>query len=1666
MFKKSLLSILLILSSALIFAQKTYFSDSTYIKDLQKFLSPSFKAKPELKQEFDEFAARWDSTELSDLHFGIVYASNLMRQKYAKPYPHFYNYLRTINKLVEAGKKDYYMEWEVGLMAVLEYGSMPKITNFLQVSADFICDSLLLKIGKTEWKAEAEEYSIVSDPDIGIHIDFNSPVKILLLNNLDTVEMNFQSGICYPLKKQWLGYEGKLTWKQAGLPEDEVFVNLPDTTKFDMKASKFTISNVLFTNSLLEFYKIKGEVNIKLRMSKQEQAPIFKAYDKMIVSPKDKALTVEGYFTMVGNKIYITEGKHETAKLLIYKNPDKKEIFIKALSPKIELTENSVTAPSSSVNINLKDRDSIYHINATIEYKTVFDSTIYPKNWFKKYGIVDFNRHFVSIHTFSKKNALVPFTDEYHNMDLYVSDLLWFVGGEQIFLIISYRTSLNQAFFQSKNYFNEKVYMALSGKGTDRVNHLAVLNKFYEDMQTRITLDEYVNKIREIYGFTYSKKIAREMCFKLELENFIDFIPSQDLIIIKPKVARYVAFYVHKREALNRNRKAGEDFDNLYLVSAPKSRKGIVGYIDLQTANLHIIKPKPFFLAYPQTEQIDDSLSRIYRNVLARPKEEVIVKKNLNMQFGGEIDAGLYIFKGPKFEFNYENYFVKIDADTGNVLNVSFALDTLGRKIQPITTQITGVSGYIYINDKDNKSGVFLKPEYPKVELDTAMVKYKNTDFSFDIYAFSQDSLNFLTQNKIKYKGTLVTNLLPDQKNTELAIRLKGKKGEKAELGFIKCKKIEGFPLGKSFNDTKAAFFGCIKLGDAGLTGKGILFYYNIAAIGDFVFAKDSLYSSKIEQIFINFDKLPEEIRQNIIAGTDTFDLSKNNYYKYLKLSHQSYSLQKMQQNFPLGYLNKAKTPIFIAYSQKNNSLDIVFNRFFSEYKRNKKRLKTSVDQFVLFPELNEHRPVFNGKLLITTKKIYAKGNFFFNEFTDKTNDNTIIHGDFVISKDKIYSKNFKTYFWIPNAFIADQLNADIKLDLKNAGGLGTFYSKELNRIVFERNKYQCKSDHFLWDIKQGLMDIGGKLHDSTTVKYANDIEEYKKMKKKDPGVKFFGALVLPYKSQGPVFSASYINYDVNQSLISCYKVPQIELRDARIIPGPSNVVKIKINAEFEPLNDLTVNFIDKFYKLDTTENGIDTTKQIITKYIFNEVQTLIIQDSVKYSAESGIYTYPYQNQRLKFTKIFYDPNQEQSYAECKSLEETKGIFKLDPYFDFRVPEGTNKTIVKIFRKEKYPFFSGYVFGTLIYQYKKEFGTYLFKITDNPVNFRHVVLTYNNIDQGKSYDMKINPKIYTGVFFDRKKGKKVKYSSLFLLKYPNDIRSLYYDETFKRNWENNVVSRQNLSKFEVFTLPEKNQITYDKTKGSYIISPDLVNADSMPVNSMAYNPELDIVKAKGRFEFYNYFSTLNPVFYGTLTDNKTTKKQRLSGVLILDNFPIPDLIKSKLLSDLSEVETSVFDKKRVYENYLILLGKNKVNEMWADISDYKVPEELSKGIVFNDVSFVWNSKYNGWESEGQIGIATIDGKKIDKYVDGKIYFIWAPTTKRAQIYIKINISQSKWYVFKYIIIDKFAQQILFNTSDQDLYNQVSQLKEGKRKINKFVLQPVKEVPIQQAEINE
>ncbi len=799
----------------------------SYLDELGLFMGKNIT--DEDNRVLNEFINVWgvDSLFTEDEQDRIIFISGKLKNKKFKPAPHFKNYLQCLITFKRSTLDiEYYNTWEKALIEIVDHRkiTISETNQFFLFTIDLIQSNILHKSPSTVWKASKPEYKFVFDK--GFKVVFGN-IDITCYSKRDSIQIFKTHGELYPLDNLWKGSGGLVTWERGGYNKDEVFAILNEY-EINMTKSEYIAENVNFTNKLYFKTPLKGTIHDKVKFIREPESatyPRFESYQKNFkIENLYENINYEGGLAMHGSKLVGTGTGEEKAKIYLYR---KDTLIIIASSVYFGFKADRVTGPNTSVIIKLK-KDSIYHPGLVFRY-------VVPTRELTLSRSDDFTTQ-------------CPYFDSYHNIDMSFEQLIWDMEEPIMKFTAPIGASIGIANFESVNYFNYEYFLQM--QGIDEFHPLISIRSFAKRMGSEeFTATDYAQYLNK------SITQVRQMLMRISVLGFIFYDTNTETARIKPKLHNYLASSVAKI-----------DFDVLGFPSRTQAPLENAVF-DIRTYDLTINGIPNIFVSDSQ-------------NVVIFPeRDRIILKRNRNFQFNGAIIAGLFTFFGDNF-LNLQNVdSLTIRFLTGETDNYGYPI------IDKINNTVQHITGEVYIDRADNKSGRINYSEYPIFNSkensyvfyerkDIQHGVYEQDDFYFVVYPFTIDSLDNFNKKALDFDGEFVSaGIFPAFEQT-LSLQ------KDKSLGFFHLTPAEGLPL----YGGKGNYKNEISLSNDGLLGKGIIEYLSSSASSDnIMFYPDSLNA------YVDHFEITKETTGTQFPWVE----SSNNYIHWMPYSDEFYVYKK-----------------------------------------------------------------------------------------------------------------------------------------------------------------------------------------------------------------------------------------------------------------------------------------------------------------------------------------------------------------------------------------------------------------------------------------------------------------------------------------------------------------------------------------------------------------------------------------------------------------------------------------------------------------------------------------------------------------------------------------------------------------------------------------------------
>jgi len=801
----------------------------TFLKEVDKYLSSSNRVKT--KEFIEVFTPVWLNDFSPAYQSKVVNTSNLISSKGLAAFPDLHGYLFSAYGFVKNNQPESSFEsWHATIDKLLKSKKAKSFKEFIETCSGLFSDGTIYSNQKHLWGVRGGDYQfdfIKNKPEI----IFNEVTLYCYVLNktqskrtdkyVDSVVIYETTGDFQPLIKKWTGRGGTVNWAKTGLQADKNFVSITDYT-MTLKGTKISSDSATVHS---DFYEKPLDGSFidqaqALHRNNEFSYPQFVSFSKKIVKKSILPdIDYVGGFSLKGASFTGVGFGNEPASLIFFRNS---KSFIKTSAMRFTINEKGVYSENCRSVIYIGTNDSIYHPGLILKYNN---------------ESVDFSRD-------KKGLAQAPFSDSYHNIDMYVDRLVWYKTTGRLNLEWNFGTNNKQAKFESKEYFSPQLYSQL--QGMSKVHPLvAAYGYFYKFDKETFPVREVANYM----GVTTEQVIP--IILDLSNHGFISYDSNSKMITLLPKTKKYIDARAGKsdyddivfisdfnpiQKLSETNPDGSENRDASYLnaradrLNRRKQKNQDFGTINLSTLDLALNEVEPITLS--ETQSV----------VVFPDSGKVIMKANRDFIFGGAVIAGkveIYVKEG---KFDYNDFKINLSEVDAALLRVKPIFGG-SQNLIPMQSHISGFVGELKIDDARNKSGNNRKiTDYPILSTDQNAYIYYNdksifngtydsATFYFKMDPFSFDSLDNFNDFSVSFEGQLRSSGIFPLFREPLRIQ------EDYSFGFKTKAPDEGY----RFYGNDAKYKNDIRLSNNGLRGSGeINFLTSNTKSEDFIFFADS----------------------------------------------------------------------------------------------------------------------------------------------------------------------------------------------------------------------------------------------------------------------------------------------------------------------------------------------------------------------------------------------------------------------------------------------------------------------------------------------------------------------------------------------------------------------------------------------------------------------------------------------------------------------------------------------------------------------------------------------------------------------------------------------------------------------------------------------------------
>ncbi|MDX1446745.1 hypothetical protein [Lishizhenia sp.] len=733
-----------------------------FFKELQKELKP-LTPKEEFAFIEDVFEMNLLESDLikDEVFERMVKTANLIIEKRMDAYPEVYNYVFSVNALMEKKANDSYTAWHQAIDKQLDSRNSRKFEEFIQVSKAFFQRRVIYINNGFEWFYEGGAFDFVYNrgPEIVLEngnlicrtINTSSSTK-KEIPYTDSMVVYNTSGVYDPALEKWQGKGGEITWEKVGLDREKTKAKI-SYYDVSMKSPYINIDTAYLTSTYFS-EPIIGKLSERAqrgayREGKGDEYPQFSSFENRLSIPNIvEGVNYEGGFSLKGAE-FVGLGTRQEPIRLSFKKGGKE--FITTESQTLNITEDKLSTRNCKTIIHLSAKDSIWHPGVRFAY----DRTN------KRIQLVRGN---VGVEQ-------SPFTNTFHDLDMYVTQISWAIDSDVLDFDFGLGTSQEQriARFESRNYYDQALYESL--QGMESIHPLVALSKYSYKYDLQVMPE---GTAASALGRTTSQ--AKQTFLKLSSLGFISYDTDKGEIILKDKLYNFI------------NARSGkQDYDNIVFESNlapmrpknytkdeleqnPSLRQELVkieqhnnsikgmqshGNINLNTMNMALVAVSKVPISdYQATAIFPDS-------------SKVLIKENRDVIFKGWVNSGKWQIDITNGYYDYAENKINITSSDIALFRVNPLRPEDGKTPISLQSSLTGIVGYILVDDPNNRSG--LKEEfhnYPMLysegttkvfwEYDAIhQSAYKKENFFFEVEPFTIDSLDNFDEKSIAFNGQM-----------------------------------------------------------------------------------------------------------------------------------------------------------------------------------------------------------------------------------------------------------------------------------------------------------------------------------------------------------------------------------------------------------------------------------------------------------------------------------------------------------------------------------------------------------------------------------------------------------------------------------------------------------------------------------------------------------------------------------------------------------------------------------------------------------------------------------------------------------------------------------------------------------------------------------------------
>ena len=593
--------------------------------------------------------------------------------------------------------------------------------------------------------------------------------RLVFVTPWDSTSIDDTNGRLMLTNNQFVGEGGRFSWEAGGAPASAEIRKYSFNTSF----AGFKAPDVTVTYNSVLAAPVDGALewmSSKRKSSVYPYPKFFSFTNDAQIKSLGSNIAYKGGFSLVGDVVGSKPLDNSWSEIVVMHNGERK---FRSTARNYILTDSVIHANRAAVAI-YQQKDSLTHPAMQLRYAKPTQELTLTKD--------------------KGPYATTPFFDTYHKLEITSERLHWNLNQPEVNFSILNTKTLIPVQLESTDYYSNNRYQQMVGIAQFHplqvlIGHAAKVksNEFYAGEVSRST------KI--------SENAIKEAAANLSRDGYLDFESQSGYISLKPKAWHYV-----------RASRKLSDYDHLVIKSVVPSGRN---------ATLNLENNKLTVRGVDKITFNNDTAS-VY--ILPR-RSQIHILNNRDIEFDGQVYASRLAFKGTEFKFNYDEFSIDlVKLDTIALVSKKRRATRGEASDQVLTGKGGGMSGKLYINKPNNKSGKDFFPDYPKFDAPMgAMVAFNRPDVLggaydstvyFEMPPFKMDSLS-AGKNAIAFDGTFNSGGIFPPIKTKLQMM------PDETLGFYYEPSAQGLP---AFGG-KGIAYDTIMMSSKGIQSKGKLTY-------------------------------------------------------------------------------------------------------------------------------------------------------------------------------------------------------------------------------------------------------------------------------------------------------------------------------------------------------------------------------------------------------------------------------------------------------------------------------------------------------------------------------------------------------------------------------------------------------------------------------------------------------------------------------------------------------------------------------------------------------------------------------------------------------------------------------------------------------------------------